>query len=306
MYEGTLRLARGHRRRDALRLRLPDGPAGAARPDRPRHGVRDPRHDVQAGPRPAARAGADPQAVRHRRPARPQVRPRLLHLRGARQPGRGRRRAHPERRRQAAAAPRHPARRRRRHRHDGQRHRRGLRQGRVRRALRRPRARTRSTASSPPSRRTSTSRSSAAGPPRSSKAEVLGRVRGTTSLDDLKDVDLVVEAIAEDLAIKTTLFENLDEICKPGAILATTTSSLPIISMARVTKRPQDVIGMHFFNPAAGHEAGRGRVHRRHRRGGHRDRPRAVRGGRQGGGAVRRPRRASSSTRCSSPTSTTR
>ena len=83
------------------------------------------------------------------------------------------------------------------------------------------------------------------------KTEVLGRVRGTTSLDDLKDVDLVVEAIAEDLAIKTTLFENLDEICKPGAILATTTSSLPIISMARVTKRPQDVIGMHFFNPAA-------------------------------------------------------
>ncbi len=82
------------------------------------------------------------------------------------------------------------------------------------------------------------------------KAEVLGRVRGTTSLDDLKDVDIVVEAIAEDLNIKTTLFENLDEICKPGAILATTTSSLPIISMARVTKRPQDVIGMHFFNPA--------------------------------------------------------
>ncbi len=82
------------------------------------------------------------------------------------------------------------------------------------------------------------------------KAEVLDRVRGTTSLDDLKDVDIVVEAIAEDLNIKTTLFENLDEICKPGAILATTTSSLPIISMAKVTKRPQDVIGMHFFNPA--------------------------------------------------------
>ncbi|GAA1939108.1 3-hydroxyacyl-CoA dehydrogenase family protein [Nocardioides hwasunensis] len=88
------------------------------------------------------------------------------------------------------------------------------------------------------------------------KAEVLGRLRGTTSLDDLADVDLVVEAIAEDLAIKTTLFENLDEICTggrggTGAILATTTSSLPIISMATATKRPQDVIGMHFFNPAA-------------------------------------------------------
>jgi 3-hydroxybutyryl-CoA dehydrogenase len=83
------------------------------------------------------------------------------------------------------------------------------------------------------------------------KAEALARVRGTTSLDDLKDVDIVVEAIAEDLAVKTTLFENLDEICKPGAILATTTSSLPIIAMAKVTKRPQDVIGMHFFNPAA-------------------------------------------------------
>lgn len=88
------------------------------------------------------------------------------------------------------------------------------------------------------------------------KAEVLGRVRGTTSLDDLADVDLVVEAIAEDLAVKTTLFENLDEICTggrggAGAILATTTSSLPIIAMAKVTRRPQDVIGMHFFNPAA-------------------------------------------------------
>jgi 3-hydroxybutyryl-CoA dehydrogenase len=82
------------------------------------------------------------------------------------------------------------------------------------------------------------------------KPEVLGRLSGTTSLDDLADADLVVEAIAEDLAVKTTLFENLDEICKPGAILATTTSSLPIISCATATKRPQDVIGMHFFNPA--------------------------------------------------------
>ncbi len=87
------------------------------------------------------------------------------------------------------------------------------------------------------------------------KAEVLARITGTLALDDLKDVDLVVEAIAEDLAIKTTLFANLDEICRHGnggrgAILATTTSSLPIIACAQATSRPQDVIGMHFFNPA--------------------------------------------------------
>ena len=78
----------------------------------------------------------------------------------------------------------------------------------------------------------------------------LGRLTGTTSLDDLARVDLVVEAVVEDLAVKQALFENLDEICKPGAILATTTSSLPVISCASVTKRPQDVVGMHFFNPA--------------------------------------------------------
>jgi 3-hydroxybutyryl-CoA dehydrogenase len=84
----------------------------------------------------------------------------------------------------------------------------------------------------------------------SAKDEVLGRLTGSTSLDDLGSVDIVVEAIAEDLKIKSVLFENLDEICKPGAILATTTSSLPVISLAKVTSRPQDVVGMHFFNPA--------------------------------------------------------
>ena len=84
----------------------------------------------------------------------------------------------------------------------------------------------------------------------SAKAEVLARLTGTTSLDDLEQVDIAVEAIAEDLKIKTTLFANLDEICRPGAILATTTSSLPIIQCAQATNRPQDVIGMHFFNPA--------------------------------------------------------
>ena len=78
----------------------------------------------------------------------------------------------------------------------------------------------------------------------------LAQVTGTTRLDDLADVDLVVEAVVEDLAVKQALFENLDEICKPGAILATTTSSLPVVECAAATKRPQDVVGMHFFNPA--------------------------------------------------------
>ena len=69
-------------------------------------------------------------------------------------------------------------------------------------------------------------------------------------LEDLAEVDLVVEAVVEDLTVKRALFENLDEICRPGAILATTTSSLPVVECAAATKRPQDVIGMHFFNPA--------------------------------------------------------
>ena len=77
-----------------------------------------------------------------------------------------------------------------------------------------------------------------------------GRLNGTTALEDLAQVDLVVEAVVEDLKVKQALFENLDEICKPGAILATTTSSLPVIECAVMTKRPQDVVGMHFFNPA--------------------------------------------------------
>ncbi len=60
----------------------------------------------------------------------------------------------------------------------------------------------------------------------------------------------MIEAIAEDLSIKAELFRDLDKVCKAGAILATTTSSLPIIDLAAVTERPEDVIGMHFFNPA--------------------------------------------------------
>ena len=69
--------------------------------------------------------------------------------------------------------------------------------------------------------------------------DALGHLTGTTSLEDLRDVDLVVEAVVEDLAVKRALFENLDEICRPGAILATTTSSLPVVECAAVTKRPR-------------------------------------------------------------------
>ncbi len=79
---------------------------------------------------------------------------------------------------------------------------------------------------------------------------LLARLTGSTAREDLGSVDLVVEAIAEDLGVKQDLFRDLDRICRPGAILATTTSSLPIIDCAKVTGRPQDVIGMHFFNPA--------------------------------------------------------
>ncbi|MBC7559644.1 MAG: 3-hydroxyacyl-CoA dehydrogenase family protein [Dermatophilaceae bacterium] len=80
--------------------------------------------------------------------------------------------------------------------------------------------------------------------------ETLGHLSGTTALEDLAKVDLVVEAVVEDLKVKQALFENLDEICRPDAILASTTSSLPVIECAVMTKRPQDVVGMHFFNPA--------------------------------------------------------
>ncbi|MFI5668271.1 3-hydroxyacyl-CoA dehydrogenase family protein [Streptomyces sp. NPDC051704] len=81
-------------------------------------------------------------------------------------------------------------------------------------------------------------------------ARTLERITPAGSLDAFADVDLAVEAVAEDLAVKQELFAALDKICRPGAVLATTTSSLPVIAIARATSRPQDVIGMHFFNPA--------------------------------------------------------
>jgi 3-hydroxybutyryl-CoA dehydrogenase len=78
----------------------------------------------------------------------------------------------------------------------------------------------------------------------------LGRVTWSTNLDHLADVDLVVEAVVEELTVKQALFASLDEICKPGVVLATTTSSLPVIECAMSTHRPADVVGLHFFNPA--------------------------------------------------------
>jgi len=78
----------------------------------------------------------------------------------------------------------------------------------------------------------------------------LARITPSSKLDDLASVQLVVEAVVEDLGVKQALFSNLDDICAPGTVLATTTSSLPVIECATVTSRPSDVIGMHFFNPA--------------------------------------------------------
>ncbi|WP_431937098.1 3-hydroxyacyl-CoA dehydrogenase family protein [Micromonospora sp. RP3T] len=78
----------------------------------------------------------------------------------------------------------------------------------------------------------------------------LGRITWSATLEHLADVDLVVEAVVEELSVKKALFASLDEICKPGVVLATTTSSLPVIDVAMATQRPADVIGLHFFNPA--------------------------------------------------------
>ena len=81
-------------------------------------------------------------------------------------------------------------------------------------------------------------------------AEISGRVRATTHLGELVDVDLVIESVVEDLTVKKDLFAELDSICKPETILATNTSTLPVVEMAMATGRPDLVCGIHFFNPA--------------------------------------------------------
>jgi 3-hydroxybutyryl-CoA dehydrogenase len=80
--------------------------------------------------------------------------------------------------------------------------------------------------------------------------EIQGRVRATADLADLAECDLVLESVVEDLEVKKALFAELDGIVKDGAILATNTSTLPVIEMATVTSRPERVMGVHFFNPA--------------------------------------------------------
>ncbi|RMG92691.1 MAG: 3-hydroxybutyryl-CoA dehydrogenase [Candidatus Dadabacteria bacterium] len=81
------------------------------------------------------------------------------------------------------------------------------------------------------------------------KAEILGRIQGTTKLEDLADVDVAVEAATENLEIKLKIFEDLDRITRPEAILASNTSSISITKIGKVTKRADKVIGMHFMNP---------------------------------------------------------
>jgi 3-hydroxybutyryl-CoA dehydrogenase len=78
---------------------------------------------------------------------------------------------------------------------------------------------------------------------------IVGRLRGTTRLEDLKDCDIIIEAVVEDLALKNEMWQTLDAVCGPETIFASNTSSLTIADMAAATKRPERMVGLHFFNP---------------------------------------------------------
>ncbi|MBW0148340.1 3-hydroxyacyl-CoA dehydrogenase NAD-binding domain-containing protein [Marinobacter arenosus] len=80
--------------------------------------------------------------------------------------------------------------------------------------------------------------------------ERMALITGSLTYDDFKEVDLVIEAVFENMAIKKEIFAKLDAVCKPGAILASNTSTLDIDEIASATQRPEDVVGMHFFSPA--------------------------------------------------------
>jgi 3-hydroxybutyryl-CoA dehydrogenase len=77
----------------------------------------------------------------------------------------------------------------------------------------------------------------------------LGRLKGTTNLEDLKDCDIIIEAVVEDLAVKNQMWQTLDAVCGPETIFASNTSSLTIADMAAATRRPERMVGLHFFNP---------------------------------------------------------
>jgi 3-hydroxybutyryl-CoA dehydrogenase len=81
------------------------------------------------------------------------------------------------------------------------------------------------------------------------KNKIMARIKGTTKMADLKDVDFVVEAVIEDLTLKKSVFKELDGLCRPEVILSTNTSSMSITEIAAATKRPDKVCGLHFFNP---------------------------------------------------------
>ena len=82
------------------------------------------------------------------------------------------------------------------------------------------------------------------------KKDVLGRIKGTTRMEDLTNVDFVIEAVFEDLELKKNVFKQLDELTRSHVILTTNTSSMSVTEIAMSTKRPDKVAGMHFFNPA--------------------------------------------------------
>lgn len=81
------------------------------------------------------------------------------------------------------------------------------------------------------------------------KDAIMGRIKGTTDMSAMKDADFVIEVVLENLDLKKKVFKELDEICAPGVILASNTSSMSITEIAASTKRPDKVCGMHFFNP---------------------------------------------------------
>lgn len=81
------------------------------------------------------------------------------------------------------------------------------------------------------------------------EAAVVGRIKGTTKMEDFAGCDLVIEAATENMSIKKKIFADLDGVCTPGIVLATNTSCLSVTEVAMATKRPDKVIGMHFFNP---------------------------------------------------------